>query len=94
MDSWYCMLIGKELLDKMRNCDKPWGYIDGFVKGDVLGVFSVDLGTGDMETCLASLKVLKHRLCNNSYKDKLAYWVKVKKGLIKKIEIGICYLKN
>lgn len=88
------MLIGEELIDKMRRCDKRWGYIDGFAKGDVLGAFSVDLGTGDMEPCLASLKVLKHRLCNNNYKDKLAYWVKVKKGLINKIKKWDMLLKE
>lgn len=80
------MLIGEELIDKMRKCDKSWGYIDGFIKGDILGTFSVDLGTGEMEACRASLTILKHRLWNNNYKDKLAYWVKVKKGVIKKIK--------
>lgn len=80
------MLIGEELIEKMRKCNKPWGYVDGFIKDDVLGAFSVDLGVGQKEPCRASFTILKNRLCNGNYKDKLAYWVKVKKGLIKEIK--------
>lgn len=86
LSSLYCMLIGEELIGKIRNCDKTWGYIDGFIKDDVLGVLTADLGEEEMEICYASLNVLKHRHCSNNYKGKLAYWVKVKEGLIKKIK--------
>lgn len=80
------MLIAEELISKIRDCDKLWGYIDGFIKGDVIGVFAVDLGGEETIPSMASLIVARQRHFDKHYGDKLACWVKVKKGILHKIK--------
>lgn len=85
MVSSYCMLLGEEFLDKIKKCNKSWGYIDGTNDYDVLGVYAVSLDEEKTETCAASLNISQHRNFIDNYKKKVAYWAKTKKGLIEEI---------
>ncbi|QOX63892.1 hypothetical protein FRZ06_11390 [Anoxybacterium hadale] len=85
MSVFNCILIGEELISKIRRCDVAWGKIGGFSKENVLGVVSVDIGTHEFEICKASLKVFKHRFFSGNYNEKIGFWVKIKKGTIQKI---------
>ncbi|MEW6663006.1 MAG: HesA/MoeB/ThiF family protein [Bacillota bacterium] len=85
MGLFSCLLIGKELLKLIRQCQKQWGYINGFVRDGVAGAFSADIGGETPALCLASIIVLKNRLVSENYQEKAFYWVLVEKSFINKL---------
>ena len=66
MGDFDCLLIGKELINKIRASTIDWGYINGFTHDDVLGAFSADIGEKNSAVSQASLLISQHRFFNSS----------------------------
>jgi hypothetical protein len=81
-----CLLIGKELINKIRASTIDWGYINGFTHDDVFGAFSADIGEKNSAVCQASLLISQHRFFDNNYKKGILLWVKISNDLLKQIK--------
>lgn len=68
MGDFDCLLIGKELINKIRASTIDWGYINGFTHDDVFCAFSADIGEKNSAVCQASLLISQHRFFDNNYK--------------------------
>jgi molybdopterin/thiamine biosynthesis adenylyltransferase len=81
-----CLLIGKELINKIRASTIDWGYINGFTHDDVFCAFSADIGEKNSAVCQASLLISQHRFFDNNYKKGILLWVKISNDLLKQIK--------
>ena len=86
MGDFDCLLIGKELINKIRASTVDWGYINGFTHDDVLGAFSADIGEKNLTVSQASLLISQHRFFDNNYKKGILLWVKISNDLLKQIK--------
>jgi molybdopterin/thiamine biosynthesis adenylyltransferase len=79
-----CLLIGKELINKIRLSKKEWGFINGFKNEKILGAISADIGETKPVTCNASHLIAESRF-SARYESNF-YWTKIEDEFIKKIE--------
>lgn len=86
MGDFACLLIGKELINKIRASSIDWGYINGFKHDDVLGAISADIGEKNSVVCQASFLIYQHRFFENHCKKEVLLWVKSSNVLLKKIK--------
>ncbi len=91
------LIIGTELIKKLKESDINWGYIRGFSKEGVIGAYSANIGEKNPIFCQASFQIYDHKLFLRGYKDDALLWGKVSNEFIKKddfLEIPISELKT
>ncbi len=81
-------LIGKELVNKIKNCDKDWGKLVGFNSENVVGIISADIGLEKNATCKASSALIEHRFIMNGFNKDNKYWLKVDSETFKQFNKG------